>query len=427
LPLDASHEDIYEAVDDLSFEPDSDPQLLEDAQARLLSARDRLSEEIGWMPECNAQRQSEIRDALISKNMESLDEFRGQAIGLARLNLTVVGNNFRANDIDAASELVRDIARWDPDQTRDLLDEARARGGFKPIDTAQWAESVATSLSAFAKQVTPTFTSISLGQGKLIALIREVGDNILLTDFFEAMQKYYGAGVEKKMGEVEARIDKTTQLIKVTPHDDALINTLISLLGQWSAYRQPIQVMEAARSLDDQVSSDMFKKVRSLTIYLANEFRNFETALLIAESLLQNFTHLPNCRSQLETQMPILRFNVGSDRLFSACATAKSRARKFASCVQGGGIENNKNDLVSDVVENFELAIDNAGDRRDDLFFVVRDVSIEAFNSSRNKQVILTIYKWLLRYEPSFELSNKMREDLRQIGLNIPGEYRNPE
>src|SRR6185436_16539562 len=49
--LDASAQAISDAVDDLSFEPGHDPEQLNAARASLMSARDRLGEELGWLPE----------------------------------------------------------------------------------------------------------------------------------------------------------------------------------------------------------------------------------------------------------------------------------------------------------------------------------------------------------------------------------------
>ena len=83
ISIDASADAINEAVDTLSFEPGSDPEALNGARARLMSARDRLSEELGWLPELSPSLLSSVRCALAAGDVAAIAAARDATIGLA--------------------------------------------------------------------------------------------------------------------------------------------------------------------------------------------------------------------------------------------------------------------------------------------------------------------------------------------------------
>lgn len=416
IPIDASHDRISQAVDDLAFDEDRDEAALQAARASLFSARDRLAQEIVWLPECTAEQQLTAISAVLRSDSGTLATLANTTSGLARINLLEAGAELRATDVQPALQLIEAITQWQPERTLDAIDEARGRGGFRPVDVDQWEQAVARRLGEIAARLAPLFAGSPDGRARLTGLMhRKPEPGSALATFIEALQSAYAAAIEESLGRLEMRIQTTVKLLGVDPANTMQINSLIAALNQWSAYRRPIQIMESARSLDDRESARIFDAVLSLAINVSNEHKLHTVALLIAQALLDSFAHLPQQRARLERQMPILHGNLAIHRLEELGSRIKKQHHLFASQVKSARMQPRSKGLAGELLELFESARASVGEDASTIFTVVREIIISAHNSSRDKKSTQILLKWLLGEHPPAEIRKRLEDDLRTL------------
>ena len=159
LPLDASATEITQRVDDLAFEPGAKSEALDAARAALLGGRSRLDHELLWLPECTADEQGAGARALKEQDAAELARLRDGASGLARLNLTLFNLAFAPGNVAALVDCMFAAAAWDAESTLCRIDEARLRGGHRPVDPALWERAASATRSRIADRLAAGFAS----------------------------------------------------------------------------------------------------------------------------------------------------------------------------------------------------------------------------------------------------------------------------
>lgn len=417
IPLDATGERISTAFDDLSFEPGQDPAALDAARARLLSARDRLAEEMGWLPECSADTQARVVTAIRAGDAATLERVRDSADGLARLNLSVALTAANPTNLQGTVSILADAQTWNVDNTLDRIDEARLRAGFKAIEPEQWERAVEDRLGQVATALAPCFAESQDGRTALTTAMLKASarSDGYGTIFLEKVAAAHAANIDRKLEQLNTRIMEQVDRLRARPGDQAIATTLLSSLDMWSQLRRPIQILEAARGLDDPSSATLLRCIRGLAVDLTNDHDQFEISLRLARALITCFSQVPNLKQTIEREMPVLITNALFARLRSTCAQIVARHQTFAQQLLHSGMSPEAPGLIGQLVEAFEESCQSSNPQVAGPWMALHNLAIELHNRYRQSQAALIIMTWMINEVPPHEVLDKLRKDVRVL------------
>ena len=422
---DASAQAISDAVDDLSFEPGHDPEQLNAARAALMSARDRLGEELGWLPEMSPALTAQVRAGLKAGDVAAVTAARDATIGLARLNLSLALAVAVPGEVERATRVISDGQAWDSNATLGLLGEARARAGFRPIDDDLYDAAVRERAVAVAQALAPLFAATTSARAALTKAMQSAAGGSagagggFAAMFLDEVMRCYAAGIDPALEAAAAKIGAAAEALKARPGDQGQAIALTAGLEIWSSLRRPVQVHEAARGLDDPASASIFESVRSLTVMLSNEHDEYDIALRLARALIASFALVPFHRAALEQQLPTLIGNVLAKRLRQACARALASHAAFAREVVAGGLERTTG-MAGAVAAAFADASETRSEDRGAFFLIVRGLAVDLCNEHRERRAALAIMQWLLLLDPPMDVRDKLTADVQQLGGEAP-------
>ncbi|GAA0310958.1 hypothetical protein GCM10009087_21310 [Sphingomonas oligophenolica] len=417
VDLDASAEAISDAVDTLSFEPGHDPEALNAARARLMSARDRLAEELGWLPEPSPALRAQLRPALVAGDVVAVTAVRDATIGLARLNLSLALAICLPGEIDRATRVLVDGQAWDTNVTLGLLGEARARAGFRAIDDDIFDRAIQARAAAMAQALAPLFAASTTARTALTKAMQAAPPSLagFGAMFLDEVMRCYAAAIDPALEQAQARITAATEALIARPGDHAQATALTTSFDLWSSLRRPIQVHEAARGLDDPASARIFEAVRGLTVTLSNDHNDYDIALRLARALISSFALVPFHRAALERELPTLIGNVSGKRLRQLCAKALAHYAVFAREVQAGGLGGTAG-LAGQLASIFADSLESSPDNRGAFFMIVRGLAVDLFNDLRDRRTAVAVAQWLLSQGPPAKERAQLESDLAQLG-----------
>jgi hypothetical protein len=426
VALDAPAQAISDAVDDLSFEPGHDPEQLNAARAALMSARDRLGEELGWLPEMSPALTAQVRAGLKAGDVAAVTAARDATIGLARLNLSLALAVAVPGEVERATRVITDGQAWDSNATLGLLGEARAKAGFRPIDDDLYDGAVRERAVAVAQALAPLFAATTSARAALTKAMQGAAASGsagagggFAAMFLDEVMRCYAAGIDPALEAAAAKIRAAAEALKARPGDQGQAIALTAGLEIWSSLRRPVQVHEAARGLDDPASATIFESVRDLTVMLSNEHDEYDIALRLARALIASFALVPFHRAALEQQLPTLIGNVLAKRLRQACARALASHAAFAREVVAGGLERTTG-MAGAVAAAFADASETRSEDRGAFFLIVRGLAVDLCNEHRERRAALAIMQWLLLLDPPMDVRDKLTADVQQLGGEAP-------
>jgi hypothetical protein len=233
--------------------------------------------------------------------------------------------------------------------------------------------------------------------------------------FFDAFMRTYSVSIDETLARIHGQITQAVERLRRLATDRTSAATLISALSIWSGYRRPMQVIEAARGLDDPESVVLFDLVKHLTVEMANDHREYDLSLSIAKSLLTCFIHVPNCKKAFESQLATLQGNASSKRLDDICSKAATEYRQFISDVQKGGLGENARGLARELLIIFHDCVEKSECDPAPVFLIVRHLAVQLNNERGQGAVAVTLLKWLLACDPPYEVASRFKEDLKGL------------
>jgi hypothetical protein len=225
----------------------------------------------------------------------------------------------------------------------------------------------------------------------------------------------YSVSIDETLARIHGQITQAVERLRRLATDRTSAATLISALNIWSGYRRPMQVIEEARGLDDPESVAVFDLVKSLTVEMANDHREYDLSLSIAKSLLTCFVHVPNCKKAFESQLSTLHGNASSKRLDDICSKAATEYRQFTSDVQKGGLGKNARGLARDLLIIFHDCVEKSDGDPTPIFLIVRHLAVQINNERGQGGVAVALLKWLLACDPPYEIASRLKEDIKGL------------
>jgi hypothetical protein len=180
----------------------------------------------------------------------------------------------------------------------------------------------------------------------------------------------------------------------------------------WSQLRRPIQVLEAARGLDDPSSATLLRCIRELAVHLTNDHNQFEISLRLARALVTCFSQVPNLKQAIEREMPVLITNALFARLRSTCDMVLKHHGTFARQLPHTGMSADAPGLIGELVQAFEECCQSSNPQVAGPWVVLRDLAIKLHNQYRHSEATRIIMNWMVNEVPPREVLDKLRDDL---------------
>lgn len=335
---------IVEAAEDRSLELDHD--VCHKARSDLTSPRTRLGVELAWLPGVSPGKAAKILSEL------HLDPFGGpmeQVPDLALLNVMAAGFELVDGDRHATpprhyvensqlAELIQSFAtlagNLSPDEVLRHLNEDRAISGFPEIRNLDQLESEFSERKRYFRDAIKGALN-RLEAPDLIEVMTEVvsgatfGGEEHAPELIDDLVDSYAVETQ---GVLESEAQNIQKLLSATkaaaPSGEAavipLVDRLSSVVRNWDAIAQPIQLSAKARGIDHDPSRALAYQIRSLAIDLFNEHNMLEQSKRLTGLLQEVFAEVPEVSDKVGEDADAL------DRIVEERKEAQKQASEWA-------------------------------------------------------------------------------------------------
>lgn len=412
---------INEAYDRLSFEHGQNPHLLDAARARLLNPRDRLGEELRWLPEMNPASAREAAGAVRSRSLTDLRRLRDGASGLARINLGLALIELLMEPGREPGRVLGDALGWRSDTTRKAVEEARAVAGGKPVAPDAWEQALAERRSAIAGALGAAFASSPQATADLSEQARADPPTREASLLLDGVVAAYGERVGPELSRLRDEIARAEQTLRARPHSPSAVEAITTALARWAPLGRPVQRREAARGLDDAQGETLFWLVRGLAVDLANDHGRLQDAQVLSKALANAFSDTPSFAQKTSDDLTQLVDLVARQRDENALAplqTARDealhRSRQFSDGVLAGGLDR-EHGPAGAFARAFRKTLTAQLSDGDLPWRIARSAAIELHNEHDFSDAAARLIDWLLAQGPSVSIASTLGNDLRTV------------
>lgn len=424
----SNHAEISDLVEDAEFDELHALEIVQRSQQALLSPIARLDQELSWLPELSSMQINEIGSLLEAGRLAELQKAIAFLPDLPKAN--VLAHLCGTNSAD--EELLRDLLRaWDDlDQFRLLqfLNAQRQAAGFPQVEMSQLAASIDVLQSTHARSAALSVWRLA-EPGKVMERLVETElkrgrASRILTGFV----REYDILSEPHLARISEAIEHQIELARQPTHQlEAVTSEIAELLRQWDDVNQPVQVFEQHQGHEEGRSKQVYEKLRSLCVELANERGEFLHAKQLSEALLLTFPELESVAEALKSDVETLE-NLDDQKkqfavlepLVAACEAAKSKVPKLRSELRSSGFAQARRGAVKDIFAAFETVAKAPG-VGDAAFLVIRDLALFVNNDRNDHETAFRLIDGLITYggaKPSQAVSSKLDEERSVLHRN---------
>ncbi|PHR95130.1 MAG: hypothetical protein COA68_17570 [Oceanobacter sp.] len=429
VSLRASEKLIHKAFDQLSFEVDVDRHELEKARAALLSTRDRVKEEAAWLPEITPTKARSIIAALKNGNAGDLANFGEQLPNLAAVNFHASMLVRAPKDYRIAGSLINRVERLNYAASQNAVDESRVAAGLPASKSKLWEAAISEQLEQYAKLTAHTLAKspegISLITQFMEAFDPETADPKFVV-FIDSTISQFSAETERQLDAWEAEIEKLISDAKANPSDENGIREISVRVSNWDRLRQPVQLRDEQRGLDDPKSKALCNQVRDVCLYLANDCSEYFNARMLARCLTEHFGELPSIAELLESDLTKLDDLVAEQRdekilapLAGSIESAKSNLNRFAQDVTRSNLANGGYGQAGELVTAFGAANEQSLVSPAISWWMVRQLAISLHNDANSPEAAAAIIDWLLSLSPPDDVQEQLLIDKNTVSSVI--------
>lgn len=429
VSLRASEKLIHKAFDQLSFEVDVDRHELEKARAALLSTRDRVKEEAAWLPEITPTKARSIIAALKNGSADDLEKFGNQLPNLAAVNFHANMLVRTPEDHELAGSLIYRIENLDYAASKNAVDESRVAAGLPASNSELWQTAISEQLEQYAKLTARTLAKSSEGIA-LITQLMEAFDpetaNTKFVLFVDSVINQFSAETERQLDEWEAEIEELISSAKEKPSDEDGVREISLRISDWDRLRQPVQLRDEKRGLDDPKSKELCNQIRDVCLYLANECNEYFNARILARCLTEHFGELPSISEKLESDLTQLDDLVAEQRdekilapLIGIIEDAKSNLNRFALYITRGNLANGGYGQAGELVAAFVAANEQPLISPAISWWMVRQLAISLHNDANSPEAAAAIIVWLLSLSPPDDVQEQLLIDKNTVSSVI--------
>jgi len=448
---------ILAAYEDAVTEGRPDERKLLEAQHALMASKPRLHAELSWL--------LDVAPARVNSILNSLQKATGTAEaatlleelpGLARANLAadLCGRLEPAEPraqpavdggahlpLDPLDELVVAQADIDPPLVLKAVNTARVLAGFPQLDLALVQE----GLKAIREQHRNAALELIFATSHPGKRMTQIVDEFLHEDnyifgFVEDLVERFDARCSERFRVIEDSIRAAETRLRENPHEqwpllrpppkDSASGQITQRLAEWDEYSQPRQLVYQAKGLDESRSRILYKSLRDLCVWLANEEHAYQPARQITQALSEAFSELPSVASQSAKDLPALGELLAQEGLAEAMRpliTAIEEVHERPMRIGGSALRHLKPDghgLAGRLYMAFEESVRRTrGSQSEEApWLAIRNLAIEINNEMEMPHVALALLEMTEQCRtgvPPAETARQLREDLETVRRNL--------
>ena len=299
-----------------------DEGVVREASATLTNPRKRLGAELGWLPGLGPRRITQVLSALATEP-HSVRELENVPT-LARANLlaegfATVGSTLATQDIvDWTIELAAALESVDADEAATLVNEDRAVAGYPAISDLTDIEPGLREQQHYFRQVL-IHTLDKLPTRSLIEVVTAAVDEatrygtmhapILIDDLVDAYEVRAKDFLEKEGENITGLVQQVRDAAASSGDNENIVDlatVLDTVVTNWDAVAQPIQVSSRSRGTDHGQSHEVAAEIRSLAVELNNQHGLIEVSRMLNAILQRVFAEVDKVVEQSEEDAAIL-------------------------------------------------------------------------------------------------------------------------
>lgn len=424
----SNHAEISDLVEDAEFDEQHSHEIIQRSQQALLSPIARLDQELSWLPELSTTQINEIGSLLEAGKITDLREAIAFLPDLPKANVLA----HLCGTESADETLLQDLLRaWDDvDQLAllEFLNSQRQAADFPKIESSQLAASIRVLESTHARSAALSVWRLD-EPGKVMerlveAELKRDRASRILAEFV----REYDILSEPRLARISEAIDQQIELARQPRQQlEVVTSEIAELLRQWDDVNQPVQVFEQHQGHEEGRSKQIYERLRSLCLELANERGEFRHAKRLSEALLHTFPELESVAEVLKGDVEALenldeqqkKFSV-LEPLVAACEASKSQVPKLKSALQSSGFAPARKGAVKEIFAAFDTAAKAPG-TGDAAFLVVRDLALFVNNDRNDPETAFRLIDGLITYrgaKPSQDVSSKLDEERSVLHRN---------
>ena len=425
--------DVNEAFEDalLDAHDVNEERRLNLARQALFTPNERVAAELGYLLEL---RPSDARKALTSKAFEHWVEVAESTQGVARANALAEAMR-RCTQTDACRSLLLNLLDcWsgiNPKEIWQQVSEARSISDFGSIAETDIRRGLDRLRHAHAEKAVAHLE----GNSDLPAVFTDLLEAEIIPNdrvrekFVSALVASYAQCTN---GALANAADRSLECLKdfVRSGSDQAFRDFEYELADWDRLAQPLQLASQTKGADELHSQELYEKVRSHALALANEEARHSDAARITRLAESIFAELPSAQGQLrqdsETLDEILEHSAKAKVLAPlADAIAEAREDLFwtSQHLTKHGFVISAPDPIGKIRRSFEglLTPDLPIELRDDGARILRGLAVELFNERQDilNAKSLTAYlasdgRWF-----SQDVNAQIAADDRELAKNL--------
>lgn len=425
--------DVNEAFEDalLDAHDINDERRLNLARQALFAPNERVIAELGYLLEL---RPAEARKALTSKAYEQWLKVAESTHGIARANSLVEAIG-RCEHIDACRELTLNLLDcWSDITPHEIwlqINEARSISDFGSVAEADVGRGLDRLRYAHAEKVIGQLD----GNADLPAEFTDLLESEIIPNdrvgekFATALAASYA---QHTSGALASAADRSLDSLQdfVRSGSEQAFSKFERELSDWDRLAQPLQLASQTKGADELHSQELYEKVRSYSLALANEEARHADAARITRLAESIFAELPSAQNQLRedsaTLDEILEHSAKAKALAPlADAVAEAREDLFwtSQHLTKHGFVTSAPDPIGRIRKSFDglLTPDLPIELRDDGARILRGLAVELFNERQDilNAKSLTAFlasdgRWF-----SHEVNAQIAADDRELAKNL--------
>lgn len=424
----SNHAEISDLVEDAEFDEQHSHEIIQRSQQALLSPIARLDQELSWLPELSTTQINEIGSLLEAGKITDLREAIAFLPDLPKANVLA----HLCGTESADETLLQDLLRaWDDvDQLAllEFLNSQRQAADFPKIESSQLAASIRVLESTHARSAALSVWRLDEPGKVMERLVEAELKRDRASRILAQFVREYDILSEPRLARISEAIDQQIELARQPRQQlEVVTSEIAELLRQWDDVNQPVQVFEQHQGHEEGRSKQIYERLRSLCLELANERGEFRHAKRLSEALLHTFPELESVAEVLKGDVEALenldeqqkKFSV-LEPLVAACEASKSQVPKLKSALQSSGFAPARKGAVKEIFAAFDTAAKAPG-TGDAAFLVVRDLALFVNNDRNDPETAFRLIDGLITYrgaKPSQDVSSKLDEERSVLHRN---------
>ncbi len=398
----------------------------------IINPRLRTGAEVAFLIDTPAREASAILNSLRSKaSFNDLLRIADRLAPLSKANLLAHVAAHQPANADLLFALVDAQAQIDPGTVHTKLESVRRAAEIvvPTLDTVR--DQLHELVSRHAKATFACFSTprASLGPvGECTKRILAAADPERV-DALDGVMREFSQIIAPELTKIEDQFRNMAKTFLGRPTDVSIVPLISDQLRIWSQLARPLLELDAHKGRDEERARQLFDEVRSLSIDLANQHQQYNSALSISRFCAEYFKLLPRAAEQLKEDLTVLEDRSAEEHVVPL--------KKLVDELRSSGLAMLLSDLKNSgfgetsTRETKELWIAFTGavakvqktPAADLPWLLLRGLAIEINNEENDPLATKAILDGLISFArqnaPSAKLNDTIRDDLRTVQRNI--------